>query len=108
VRSGQIRNLESARVSMAGQLKLVNVKECEVDKGSKEASSISHSVMRTEITEEEENESDTPPKIQQKQTDQNASEFKMPQVNIFRIFFLMKFMNSLRIRKKIEESNRTL
>jgi hypothetical protein len=69
---------------MAGQLKPISEtkKEPEADKND-ETTSISHSIMRTEITEEgeEENELDSQSKIKQNQAEKKFSQFKMPEVN---------------------------
>lgn len=56
VRSGAIRNVDSARVSVIGQLKKMESNEKVVDTGDHVSSPIdsSHAVMQTKITEEDE------------------------------------------------------
>jgi hypothetical protein len=61
VRSGQIRNSESARVSMTGQIRKVSNGLNEMSKinqseGESNNNRYSHSVMKTEIIEEDEEE----------------------------------------------------
>lgn len=83
VRSGQIRNSESARVSMLGQLKKESVTS------NKEANyqslgSQSHSVMQTDLMEEEEEEDNVPLSSRsstlQTSNQGNDASFKVPEV----------------------------
>ena len=79
VRSGSIRNAESARVSIIGQLEKIEGSEStSPESQSQILENISHSVMQTEIAEEDE-EGDKETKFQKDEAQAQANfEFKSP------------------------------
>ena len=81
VRSGSIRNAESARVSIIGQLEKIEGSESTSPESQSHAQileNISHSVMQTEIAEEDE-EGDKETKFQKDEAQAQANfEFKSP------------------------------
>lgn len=72
VRSGAIRNLESARVSIIGQLKKLETSGSQACEGTSTAENIespidaSHAVMQTQIAEEDESSEEAAKKEERK------------------------------------------
>ena len=86
VRSGAIRNVESARVSIIGQLKKILSEDKDTDKNETSAFNIgnqSHAVMQTEIAEEAEETEE--PITNEDVTSSSNFDFKPPNVFSFNL-----------------------
>lgn len=113
VRSNSIRNIESARISIIGQLKKltstsneVSQEHCTANISPSLLGSQSYQVMQTEITEEEE-EVDEPRQKRETPTPASptspTSEFKLPNVKL-KLFVIEDYYKNymfLKIRKQL-------
>jgi len=81
IRSGSIRNLESARVSIIGQLKKFNT---DLETGVKNLGSQSHMVMQTDLAEEDEGDeaNSNRKKMARVSLDSSEEDFIKPEVTI--------------------------
>ena len=81
IRSGSIRNLESARVSIIGQLKKFNT---DLETGVKNLGSQSHMVMQTDLAEEDEGDdaNSNRKKMARVSLDNSEDDFIKPDINV--------------------------
>jgi hypothetical protein len=92
VRSGSIKNIESARVSLVGQLRKVDNTQRSYLDGDQDAllvqnvNDLSHAVMQTEIAEEDESAAVEANDSANKSAEADQLEFKLP-VSVILVLF---------------------